>query len=120
MGSGDIKHRAWGIDAQRVWGRSGTIKYVAKYVAKEAAGSEVEHFGGRCWGVRSRELLTINIVSVALSWGEFYEARRVMRAWLERRVGGRVYSARQRYKGVTCYLVDEWSFRILQAVTEVQ
>lgn len=108
--SGDVRHLEWGTQAQRIRSRRGIMYYASKYMSKEAASPGV--WTGRVWGLAGRELLPVVLVLAELTWREFYRVRRVLRGWLERKTGRKVW-ARFRGQGITAYLADVNAARVL-------
>jgi len=104
VGSGDERHLGAGTQAQRIRHRRGILYYASKYMGKPA--ESPEFWTGRVWGVVGRELLPVVLVTFALSWSDFYKVRRVLRGWLERKLGRKVW-ARFRGQGMTAYLDDD-------------
>jgi len=110
VGSGDLRHLENGTHAQRIGSRRGVLWYAAKYIGKIAEDVE-PGWTGRVWGVVGRDLLEVVLVRVELSWAQFYRLRRVLRGWLERKIGRRA-GGRLRGQGITAYLDDTTSGRL--------
>jgi len=110
VGSGDDRHLGAGTQAQRIRHRRGIMYYAAKYMAKVA--ESPDFWTGRVWGIVGRDLLPVVLVSFVLDWSAFYRLRRVMRGWLERKTGRKAW-ARHRGQGMTAYLDDATSGRLL-------
>lgn len=111
VGSGDERHLGAGTQAQRIRHRRGIMYYAAKYIGKvqeEVCGG----WTGRVWGIVGRDLLPVVLVLVELTWAQFFRVRRVFRAWLERQTG-RKWRSRMRGQGMTAYLDDVSSGRLL-------
>jgi hypothetical protein len=110
VGSGDHRHLQAGTQVQRVKSWRMACYYLAKYVAKVEAVSEPT---GRIWGVVNRSALLVRVVEVVLSPAQFYRLRRVLRSWLERVRGRRLWYGRGRGDGLTCYIPSDDALRLL-------
>ena len=97
--SGDLRHLGAGTQAQRIRSRRGVLWYAAKYIGKVDLAS-FQGWTGRVWGVVGRDYLGVVLVLVELSWRQFYRLRRVLRSWLERKIGRRA-GGRLRGQGMT-------------------
>jgi len=110
VSSGDEKHLLAGTQAQRIRHRRGILYYCSKYMAKEA--TSPDFWTGRVWGVVGRELLAVVLVTYDLTWRQFYRLRRVLRSWLEKKTGRKAW-AKLRGQGLTAYLADDETRRLL-------
>jgi len=104
VGSGDERHLGAGTQAQRIRNRRGILYYASKYMSKPA--ESPEFWTGRVWGVVGRDLLPVILVTFELTWSQFYRVRRVLRGWLERKLGRKMWS-RFRGQGMTAYLDND-------------
>lgn len=117
VGSGDPKHLAAGTNCKRVKTWRGAVGYLAKDMAKIAI-SVIPT--GRVWGVIARAALLIRMVEVALSPEQFYRLRRVLRAWLSKRLKvKRLKWGRGRCDGLTCYMPAADAVRLLAFVASI-
>lgn len=117
VGSGDPRHAAAGTEVRRVRNFRRAVAYAAKYLAKtgdrggDGGVSAIEGLG-RIWGVVGRGCLPIRTVRVVLSWRQFWELKRDLRRFVERRLSWRVWAWRKRWWGMTAYVSEGcvWSF----------
>ena len=79
------------------------MAYASKAMCGES--ESPEGWSGRVWGVSARDNLPVETVTVEVGWNEFYRMRRVLRGWVERRVG-RQFWTRFARQGITAYVDD--------------
>jgi hypothetical protein len=113
VGSGDPRHLLAGTQVARVRSWGGVVSYVAKYMGKEAFDKRA---AGRVWGVMGRDKLPIEMLTIHVTWAEFYRLRRVLRGWLRARLGRRVGWGRRPGSGLRVYLDSRVMIRLLTAM----
>jgi len=109
--SNDERHRVAGTQVKEVWGGEQALFYLVKYISKKDD-AIIQDGTGRVWGVRGRKNLTVICRNESLNSCVFYEVRRVLRAWLERKLGRRIFWARRWSEGITAYM-DAETFRAI-------
>lgn len=115
VGSGDEKHKRFGSRVEQVKSWNGVNKYASKYVAKLP--DEAIQFTnvGRWWGVKGRENLPVNFLSVSLNFPQFWFMRRVIRRYV-RRAGVRLPVGR--FAGASVFLPSTVSLKLLDYLTQ--
>jgi hypothetical protein len=103
VGSGDERHLRAGTQVAGIWNDKKAFFYISKYVAK--IGDDVAAAAlGRVWGVRGRQYIPAAVVCIRLTRRQFYEVRRVIRAWVARVLRRARMWGRGRGGGITGYL----------------
>lgn len=116
VGSGDPRHLRAGTSAERARTFNAVAAYILKYCGK-AQEEGFDGWTGRVWGVSGRGQLPRLLEEIALSWRQFYQLRRMLRAWVRSKNG---YELRSRYRGqgLTAYLPADAAVRLLSFVAE--
>ena len=117
VNSGDVKHLKAGTQCVRAKSDRQTCAYIAKYVAKvDSVGDDRQ--SGRIWGVRGRANLKQKIVKYCIPEQMFYKVRRMLRDWLERKIGRRMVHLRCQGRGGVFFISDLWVARVIQCVID--
>jgi len=80
VGSGDERHLMAGTEVRRVKSWKGVMFYASKYLAKKTLEQGVSN-PGRFWGVYRRERLPIELLTLPLTFGQFFRLRRLLQRW---------------------------------------
>lgn len=81
VGSGDERHLMAGTEVRRVKSWRGVMFYASKYLAKKTVEQDVSN-PGRFWGVYRRERLPIELLTLPLTFGQFFRLRRLLSRWV--------------------------------------
>ena len=108
VGSGEEKHRRAGTR----WTRFNSWYQVRAYVSKYVAKVEELETEGRCWGWWNRELVPATLMSEEILRDAFYQVRRVLRRYLEKKTGRRC-RVRDRSSGLSVFLPDPWGRKLI-------
>jgi len=91
----------------------------AGYLSKDLAKEQVTDMAtGRVWGVVNKAMLFIRMVVVSLSQLQWYKLRRVLRGWLGRKLGRRLWWGKARGQGLTCYIDSDVGVRLLTSLPQ--
>lgn len=81
VGSGDERHLLAGTKVERIRSWKGVMYYASKYLAKQT--EEAALVGvGRFWGILNREYLPFELITLPLSFGQFFLMRRLLLRWM--------------------------------------
>lgn len=112
VGSGDMRHLLAGTKVEAIRSWRGVMWYASKYIAKKDARCDVRLPTGRCWGIRSEELLPILLVSYNVEPSQFWVLRRVLYRLLNLHSKRRI-RPRGRHQGLSVFTPGEPLLQLL-------
>jgi hypothetical protein len=117
VGSNDPKHLVAGVQVKGVKGDRAAVYYLCKYIAKAGPGAGAIALG-RVWGFRGKRNLPICVSHHYVDVLVFYEVRRVLRAWIARKLKRKIRWGVHGGQGLTAYLDDCTLSRLVRCATE--
>jgi hypothetical protein len=117
VGSGDPAHLAAGTQVKRLKGDKKAVYYLCKYMAKRDTIFDSVACG-RVWGFRNGAALPVFISCKRVSVKVFYEVKRTLRKWLERKTGKKAICWGLAGQGLTAYLDENTINRLVSLARE--